>query len=160
MIRLTLLLLLCSISGCVSVSVDALPDSASEIDFSETVDSTTGWRTGEKSHTFYNTGGELVFAAAKAALVHEDYDVTTASLMDGVVFGERGMTAMKYNMVSGIYLNQLATETQTRVIVKGAIDLTQPTPNYSLDNEARKLLDAMHVYIDAELDAEPDSASQ
>lgn len=160
MFRLTLLLLLCSISGCVSVSVDDLPDGASAIDFSEAVDERTGWRTGEKSHTFKNTGRELVYAAAKAALVHEDYDVTTASLQEGVVLAERGIAKGKWSQVSGIYLNQLATDTQIRIIVKVTVDITTPFPAVYADDESRKLFGAMRLYIDAERGAEPDSASQ
>ena len=140
------------------VSVDVLPDGASEIDFSETVDERTGWRTGEISHTFKNTGKELVYTAAKAALVHEGYDVTTASLQEGVVLAERGIA--KWIQVSGIYLNQSATETQIRIIVKVTVDITDPFPAFYVDNEARKLLDAMGLYIDAEVGAKPDSTAQ
>ncbi len=159
MIKLTLLLLLCSTSGCVSVSVDALPDGASEIDFSETVDERTGWRTGEISHTFKNTGKELVYTAAKAALVHEDYDVTTASLQEGVVLAEYGIVK-RWSPVAGIYLNQSATETQIRIIVKFAVDITDPFPAFYVDDQARRLLDAMGLYIDAEVGAKPDSTAQ
>ncbi len=142
------------------VSVDVLPDGASEIDFSETVDERTGWRTGEVSHTFKNTGKELVYTAAKAALVHEDYDVTTASLQEGVVLAERGIAKGQWPAVAGIYLNQSATETQIRIIVKFAVDITDPFPAFYADNEARKLLDAMGLYIDAEVGAKPDSTAQ
>ena len=157
MIRLTLLLLLCSISGC--ASVDELPDRSSEIDFSETIDEWTDKRTYVKSYRFKNTDRELVYRAAKAALVHEDYEVTTGSLEDGAVLGIQGTTMMHWNLVSGVYFNELATDTQIRIVVKSNGDIRLSTDS-SLDDEARKLLDAMRLFIDAEIAAEPDSTSE
>jgi hypothetical protein len=146
--------------ACVPVSVNNLPDGPSEIDFNETVDAQTGWRTGEKSHIFEDTDRELVYTAAEAALVHADYEVTTASLEEGVVIGTHGMTLTRLSMVSGIYLNQLATDMQIRIIVKSTVDLTAPIPAYPVADEARKLFEAMRLFIEAEVGAKPDGESQ
>jgi hypothetical protein len=148
---------MCSTSGCVPVSVPDLPDGSSEIDFSETVDNRTGWRTAEKSHTFKGTREELVFMAAKAALVHEDFEATTASLEEGVVIGKHGMT-----LVAGFYFNQLATDTEIRIIVKSAVTLDPPSfaPVHWVDDDPRKLFEAMRLFIEAETGTKPDITSQ
>jgi hypothetical protein len=153
-----MLLVMFSLSGCVPVSVNDLPDSPSEIDFSESVDEQTGWRTGEKSHMFEDTDKELVYLAAQAALVHADYDVSTASLEEGVVIGTHGMTLTRLSMVSGIYLQQLETDTQIRIIVKSSVD-PLAVPAYPVADEARKLFEAMRLFIEAESGAKPDGES-
>ena len=155
-----MLLVMCSLLGCVPVSVNDLPDSPSEIDFSESVDEQTGWRTGEKSAMFEDTDRELVYTAAEAALLHADYEVTTASLEEGVIIGKHGMTLTRLSMVSGIYLNQLATDTQIRIIVKSSVDPTAPIPAYPVADEARELFEAMRLFIEAEVGAKPDGTSQ
>ena len=149
MIRLTLLLLMCLIVGC--VSVDSLPDSAAEIDFSETTDHQTGWRTYEESHTFENVSRDLVYKAAKAALVNEDYDIITSSLADGLVMGEQGTTPLNWKLASGIYLDQAETDTEIRIIVKGVWDLLTWVPNWTLEGEAQRILKSMRLYIDTEV---------
>jgi hypothetical protein len=143
----------------VPVSVKDLPDGPSEIDFSETVDAQTGWRTGEKSHMFEDTDRDLVYMAAEAALLHADYDVLTASLVEGVVIGKHGMTLTRLSMVSGIYLQQLETDTQIRIIVKSSVD-PLAVPAYPVADEARKLFEAMRLFIEAEVGAKLDGESQ
>jgi hypothetical protein len=145
--------------ACVPVSVNNLPDGPSEIDFNETVDAQTGWRTGEKSHIFEDTDRVLVYTAAEAALVHADYEVTTASLEEGVVIGKHGMTLTRLSMVSGIYLQQLETDTQIRIIVKSSVD-PLAVPAYPVADEARKLFEAMRLFIEAEVGAKLDGESQ
>jgi len=140
-------------AGC--VSVDSLPDSTDEIDFSEAAEDVSGWRTYKKSLTLENTEKEIIYNAAKAALVSLDYDVTTASLEDGVVIGKQGVTPFNWKLVSGIYINELPSGMQFRIIVKGVWDVTTIVPNSTLESEARKILDAMRLYVDAELEAKP-----
>jgi hypothetical protein len=149
-IRLVLLMLILSMTGCVSVSVDDLPDDSSEIDFSETIDDRTGWRTAEKSHLFVDTNREIVFLAAKAALLHEQYDVVTSSLEDGVVIGKHPMTLTRYELVSGIYFNQLEADTQVRIIVKGQFDITYPAPAWWTEDAANEIFKDMRLYLNTE----------
>jgi len=151
--KIMIFLLIAITLGC--VSVDSLPDSTAEIDFSEAADEVSGWRTYKKSHTFENTDREIIFNAAKAAIVSADYGVTTASLEEGVVIGEQGTTAHNWKLVSGIYINELPSSMQFRIIVKGVWDLTTIVPNWTLESEARKIFEAMRLYVDAELEAKP-----
>jgi hypothetical protein len=101
----------------------------------------------------------LVYLAAQAALAHTDYEVTTANLEEGVVIGKHGMTATRLSMVSGIYLNQLATDTQIRIIVKSSVDPAAPIPAYPVADEARTLVEAMRLFIEAETGTKSDGES-
>jgi hypothetical protein len=158
-IRLTLIVLIFIASACVPVSVNDLPGDPSEIDFSIAVDDQTGWRTGEKSHVFEDTDRDLVYTAAEAALLHADYEITTASPEEGAVVGKHGMTLTRLSMVAGIYLQQSETDTQIRIIVKSSVDLTA-VPAYPVADEARELFQDMSRFIEAEIGAEPNGESR
>ena len=151
MIKLSLLFLLLTIYGC--VSVNSVPDSASEISFTQAVDEMTGWRTYEKSHTFQDTSYDLVYRAARGALKNANYEITKASSEKGAIIGEHGTTWMHWERVAGIYLKQHEADVQLRIIVKTAVDPTS-VPDTTMSVDADKVLEGMRLYIDTEKSTE------
>jgi hypothetical protein len=151
MTRPGLLLLLSLASGC--VSVHSVPDAASEIDFAQTVDEMTGWRTYEKSHTFQSASYDLVYRAVKGALINANYKIIVANPEKGAIIGEHRTTWMHWERIAGIYLNQLAADVQLRIIIKTAAD-PGSIPDYTMSSDADRFLDGVRQYMDAETDAD------
>jgi hypothetical protein len=134
-----------------------LPDEAADVDFDEDIDGQTGWRTAERSHTFEGAHREMTFDAARAALVHQNYNVVVIDIDNGAVIGKRGASSL----VAGIYVSDAEVDAQARIIVKSAVifDPTLygvPVPVHRVDVEARKLLEAMELYIGAAIGAKAD----
>jgi len=148
MSRLTTIFLFLFISGC--VSINAIPDSASEIDFSQDIDEMKGWRTYEKSETFNNTSYELACRAAKGAMLNAGYEVSIADIQKGAVIGKNRTTWLHYERVAGIYLNQMETDVQVRIIIK-TIYVPPAVPDTTMSLAAQDFLQSMRLFIDSEL---------
>lgn len=141
-------MVVCAISGCVPTSVGQLPDEASDIEFDDKTDGSTGYRTAERSHKFEGTHRETAFVAAQAALVHRNFNVVVIDIDNGAVIGKRGATTL----VAGIYVDDAETDAQIRIIVKSAVifDPTLygvPIPAHNSGAEAEELLQAMELFI-------------
>jgi hypothetical protein len=137
--------------------VGQLPDEATDIEFDEDIDGQTGYRTAERSHTFEGAHRETAFAAARAALVHQNYNVIVIDITNGAVIGKRAASTL----FAGIYVSDSEADAQARIIVKTTVvfDPTLfgiPVPMHPVDDEAKKLLEAMELFIAAEISITPD----
>ncbi len=136
MIRLLLILLVCITAGC--ASVDEVPYSIAEVDFSQHEDGMTGWSTYQEDITFTDIDKKLVYMAAKAALAHRNYAIQKADLREGVVVGKHLPDFWHGESVAGIYFYQSAADVHLRIIING------------LPVEAERIIKSMRLYIDAD----------
>jgi hypothetical protein len=65
------------------------------------------------------------------------------------------MTLTRFELVSGIYFNQLEADTQVRIIVKSQFDITYPAPAWWTEDEAKKILEAMRLYLNTKAGSNP-----
>ncbi len=135
------------LAGC--TSVDRLPASAAEIDFSEPAQGQTGWSRYEQSHSFAGSDLPQVLQAAQAALTIAGYELKTDSSEKRAAIGKHGITFRGWQRVVGIYLDPQPGDIEVRIMLKSATDPTS-VPDWTLEAEANKLLDAMQLYLDAE----------
>jgi len=114
-------MLVCVASGCASVS--SLPSSAAKAPFGAGIEGKTGWSAYREEAHFPNATVEAVYQAAKSGLGATDFALRRASLSDGVVFGEHGMTLHDWNVVAAVYFRAAGDDVDVLVMVEGSKDV-------------------------------------
>ncbi|MEL6367474.1 MAG: hypothetical protein AAFQ16_05870 [Pseudomonadota bacterium] len=117
----TVLLLLASQAGC--VSLDALPQSASAVDFETPVEGKTGWSRYQETLTVSELTDDVAYAAAKAGLRSAGFTIKRADVSNSAVIGEHGMTGVDWNVVAGVYFRSGDGTTQFKLVAQGSKDL-------------------------------------
>ena len=115
------LLLLARQAGC--VSLDALPQSASAVDFETPIEGKTGWSLYQETLTVSELADDLAYAAAKAGLRSAGFTIKRADVSNAAVIGEHGMTAVDWNVVAGVYFRSGDGTPQFKLIAQGSKDL-------------------------------------
>lgn len=114
-------LLMCFACSCASVS--SLPSSAAQAPFGAGIEGKTGWSAYREEAHFPNATVEAVYQAAKSGLGATDFALRRASLADGVVFGEHGMTLHDWNVVAAVYFRTAGDDVDVLVMVEGSKDV-------------------------------------
>jgi hypothetical protein len=100
-----------------------LPQSASEVEFENQPEGKTGWSRYEESATLQSIDLRTAYDAAKAGMADAGFVLQKADYAKGVVLGEHGMTWNDWNVIAGVYLHEIQSATEVRVIVQGSKDI-------------------------------------
>jgi len=120
--KIVLVLLMCSLlNGC--ASLNSLPKSAKDIDFSSRKEGKTGWSRYEEYATFESVDLKTVYEAAKVGLADAKFTLKKADYDKGVVMGEHGITLYDWNVIAGIYMNEVPNGVEVKVHVEGSKDI-------------------------------------
>lgn len=107
--------------GC--VSINSMPQSAAEVSFDSSEEGRTGWSRYEETVLFRGADARTVYLAAKAGLADAGFTIKRASFEKGMAIGEHGMTAYDWNIVAGVYIQEVADGTNAKVLVEGSKDV-------------------------------------
>ena len=136
--------LLMLLSGCATVS--SIPKSAKEIDFNSKEEGKTGWSRYEEYATFEFTSLKTVYDAAKSGLAEAGFSLRKANYENRVVIGEHGMTLHDWNIIAGIYMNEIQDGVEVKVHVQGSKDIGF-SGDVTGDAWTGKILKGMRSYI-------------
>lgn len=89
------------LGGCVSIR--ALPQSATEVDFDVPLHGQVSTFRYEDRTFLKGAATDDVFSASKASLEVNGFTIRLAKVADGVAIGEHGVTAVDWNVVTGVY---------------------------------------------------------
>lgn len=121
MAKFALILMLCLISGCASVS--SLPQTASEVDFDTTLEGQTGWSEYQGAIEVPRIDDKTAYEAAKAGLRNAGFTLNRGDFNNMTVIGKHGMTAYDWNVVAGVYVKTDETKTVFKTVVEGSKDI-------------------------------------
>jgi len=100
-----------------------MPQSAAEVSFDSSEEGRTGWSRYEETVLFRGADARTVYLAAKAGLADAGFTIKRASFEKGMAIGEHGMTAYDWNIVAGVYIQEVADGTNAKVLVEGSKDV-------------------------------------
>ena len=111
------------LTGC--ISINSLPQSASEIDFDSTKEGRTGWSQYEEVFFLKGVDTRTAYLAAKAGLANADFTIKRADYSKLFAIGEHGMTKYDWNIVAGVYIrkDEVRKGSEVKILVKGSKDL-------------------------------------
>lgn len=111
------------LSSC--ISINSLPQSASEIDFDSTKEGRTGWSQYEEVFFLKGVDTRTAYLAAKAGLANADFTINKADYSKLFAIGEHGMTKYDWNIVAGVYIrkDEARKGAEVKILVKGSKDL-------------------------------------
>ena len=115
------LLFLTTLSGC--VSINSLPQSASEANFDRSVEGKTGWAEWQDTMHVKDIDRRTAYDAAKAGLSHAGFTIKRQSFEDGFALGQHGMTPYDWNVVAGVYIKETSEGHLIKVDVKASKDI-------------------------------------
>jgi hypothetical protein len=110
-----------AVSGC--ASMNSLPQSASEMNFSKDDIGKTGWSQYQDVMFVRGIDRDTAFLAAKDGLASASFTVKRASVQGGSVIGSRGMTAYDWNVVAGVYFEPEKDGYLFKVVAEGSKDV-------------------------------------
>jgi len=116
-----ILLLSLMLAGC--ASINSLPQSAADIDFSRGKEGRTGWSKYEEVFRFRGVDKRTSYFAAKAGLAHAGFTIKRADYDRAFMIGEHGITAYDWNIVAGVYIREESDGCLAKVLVQGSKDL-------------------------------------
>ncbi len=112
-----------ALSSCITASINMLPRSAADVDFSDSTEGKTGWSEYRERATFEIADEARVIAAAKDGLGSAGFALLKVDRVNQVVFGEHGATLHDWNVVAGIYYTFAGTSSvEVLVIAQGSKD--------------------------------------
>ena len=111
------LLLLVLTSGCSSLG--SLPPTGADVLVANDAEGDAKSGIYEISQTFPRLERETAFTAARAGLVHADFEVVKIDKENEVVFGERAVTAFYWDFAAGIYIKELPDGVWIKLMVDG-----------------------------------------
>ncbi|MDA9818160.1 hypothetical protein N9C35_03880 [Flavobacteriaceae bacterium] len=115
----------CAVFLTSCISINSMPQSASEIDFDSTKEGRTGWSQYEE--VFFLNGVDLrtTYLAAKSGLANAGFTIKRADYSELFAIGEHGMTKYDWNIVAGVYIrkNELRKGSEVKILIKGSKDL-------------------------------------
>lgn len=121
------------LSGLLSVSctsVSTLPESAQQVKFSDHIAGVPSTREYDQCHYYSGVTLAAVLQAAKYSLIKNKFTLKRESLSAGVVTAEHGMTSRDWNIVAGIYFDEL---TKDKLAVKFMVKTAASTSLYQED---------------------------
>lgn len=119
--RIIILLLVLPIVGC--TSINSMPQSASEIDFSPNEEGRTGWSKYEEVFFFRGVDKRTAYFAGKSGMADAGFTIKRANYEEGAIIGEHGMTAYDWNIVAGVYIKTEEKGSSAKVLVQGSKDV-------------------------------------
>lgn len=148
MTRLIMAMAVCcsviSTGGC--VSINSMPQSASEVSFDSSEEGRTGWSRYEETMLFRGADARTVYLAAKAGLGDAGFTIKRASFDNRMAIGEHGMTAYDWNIVAGVYIQEIAEGTNAKVLVEGSKDVGF-LGDMTASSWTQRILKGMRQYI-------------
>ena len=108
-------------TGC--ASVNSLPQSASEVDFTTTIEGKTGWSEYQGIIDVAKVDESTAYEAAKAGLRSSGFTLRRGDIENLTVIGAHGMTAYDWNVVAGVYIRTTNDATMFKIVVEGSKDI-------------------------------------
>lgn len=107
------------------VSINSLPQSASEIDFDSTKEGRTGWSQYEEVFFLKGVDQRTAYLAAKSGLANAGFTIKKSDYEKLFAIGEHGMTLYDWNIVAGVYIkaDEKKKGSSVKILVKGSKDL-------------------------------------
>lgn len=119
--NLIIILLLVPLTGCASVSM--LPQNSREVEFGGGPEGKTGWSSYREEATFRNVDKDTLIEAAKVGLGNAGFSLRKVDKVEGIVFGEHGMTLHDWNVIAGVYIKEKDADGLVVVLVEGSKDI-------------------------------------
>ena len=108
------------LTGC--ASLNSLPRTASDVTF-DGERGKTGWAEHRNNGVFQGYDADQVFEAAKVGLEQSGFAVKRADRARGMVLGEHGITLVDWNIVAGVYFQEVGADTRVHVVSEGSKDV-------------------------------------
>ena len=123
--KLILIIVFCNFLLTSCISINSLPQSASEINFDSTKEGRTGW--GQYEEIFFLKGVDIrtAYLSAKAGLANANFTIKKADYLKLFAIGEHGITKYDWNVVAGVYIknDKVRNGVEVKILVKCSKDL-------------------------------------
>ncbi|WP_319466998.1 hypothetical protein [uncultured Pseudodesulfovibrio sp.] len=110
-----------TMSGCASMSM--LPNTSTEAEQKTLAEGDTGWASYREISRFSDTTSDELIEAAKYGLGYSKFALTKVDKINGVVFGEHGMTLHDWNIIAAVYIIDKKDWFKVIVAAEGSKDI-------------------------------------
>lgn len=117
------ILLACILLLSACATMNSLPQSANQVDFSLGKEGKTGWSEYQDISLFKGVDTRTAYLAAKSGLADAGFTIKRADFNELFALGSHGMTAYDWNIVAGVYIKPAEHGSWVKVIVEGSKDI-------------------------------------
>jgi hypothetical protein len=122
-----------------------LPKSSSAVNF-DGKEGKTGWSKYEQIETFRGYSQSQLYDAAKVGLGDAGFSLREANPNNGYLIGEHGITLHDWNVLAGIYFQEIKQGTKVKIIIEGSKDIGF-SGDVTSDGWAGKILKSMRQHL-------------